>query len=392
MIRDHAPPPMAALGEPAAAGWLDRLIDAWLARRDRLLASPVFQRWAAGFAPTRPIAQRRARAVFDLVAGFVYSQVLLACVRLRLFDLLAERARTAADLAARCALSDDAMQRLLAAAVSLRLVERRRGGRFGLGALGAPLVGNAGIAAMVEHHAALYADLADPLALLRGEACTSALAAYWPYAGAAVPGALDPDRVADYSALMSASQPLVADEILDAYPLRRHRCLLDIGGGEGRFLAAAARRHPDLRLMLFDLPAVAERARRLLAEQGLAARSQVHGGDFTVDPIPGGADVISLVRVVHDHDDARVARLLGAVRAALPAGGALLLAEPMAETPGAEPMGDAYFGFYLLAMGRGRPRTADELAAMLGRAGFERVRLLPSRMPLQTRVMVAHAG
>ena len=37
----------------------------------------------------------------------------------------------------------------------------------------------------------------------------------------------------------------------------------------------------------------------------------------------------------------------------------------MAGTPGAEPIGDAYFGFYLLAMGSGRPRTADGAAQML---------------------------
>ncbi len=70
---------------------------------------------------------------------------------------------------------------------------------------------------MVEHHASLYVDLVDPLALLRGQARTEALAAYWPYATAAEPGAVEPERVAAYSALMSASQPLVADEILDAY-------------------------------------------------------------------------------------------------------------------------------------------------------------------------------
>jgi len=39
-----------------------------------------------------------------------------------------------------------------------------------------------GIAAMIAHHDALYADLADPVALLRGERDTTALGAYWPYA------------------------------------------------------------------------------------------------------------------------------------------------------------------------------------------------------------------
>ena len=88
---------------------------------------------------------------------------------------------------------------------------------------------------MVEHHGALYADLADPVALLRSPPGSAQLAKYWPYAGADAPQSLPPSQVAAYSSLMSASQPMVADEILGAYPMTRHERLLDIGGGEGTF-------------------------------------------------------------------------------------------------------------------------------------------------------------
>lgn len=371
------------------AGWRDR----WLAHRDALLASPRFRRWAAAFPFTRRTARRRARALFDLVAGFVYSQVLLACVRLRVFDVLAEGPQDVPALAVRLGLTEEAVERLLDAAVSLGLAERRRGGRYGLGPLGAPMVGNAALATMVEHHAALYADLADPVALLRGDDHRAGcLSRYWSYAATATPGAAGAADVADYSALMAASQPLVAEQILDAYPLARHHCLLDVGGGEGAFLAQAAQRVPQLRLMLFDLPAVAARARERLAAQGLSERSVVAGGDFRLDPLPTGADIATLIRVVHDHDDAQALALLKAVRRALPAHGCLLLAEPMAGTPGQEPMGDAYFGFYLLAMGQGRPRTAVRLTQMLEAAGFVRIRVLPTRMPLQTSLILARPG
>ena len=56
--------------------------------------------------------------------------------------------------------------------------------------------------------------------------------------------------------------------------------------------------------------------------------------------------------------------LLRSIRLALPPDGVLLIAEPMAETRGAEKVGDAYFGFYLLAMGRGRPRAIGEIAQL----------------------------
>lgn len=367
------------------------LLERWLGLRDRLLTSPAFRRWAAAFPLTRPIARRRARALFDLCAGFVYAQVLLACVRLDVFAILHEGPQTEAALAERLGLTRDAALRLLAAAVALRLVARR-GDRYALGPLGAAMVGNPGIAAMVEHHALLYADLADPVALLRGQESATALKRYWAYAGRTAPAAATDAEVARYSALMTASQALIAEEVLAAYPVRRHRCLLDVGGGEGAFLAAAGAAAPDLRLMLFDLPAVAERARARLEAMGLGRRAIVRGGDFLADPLPVGADIVSLVRVLHDHEDGAALALLRAVRRALPAGGMVLIAEPMAGTRGAEPIGDAYFGFYLLAMGQGRPRTAEALARLVRQAGFTGVRLVRTRTPMLVRVMTARRG
>jgi demethylspheroidene O-methyltransferase len=215
------------------------------------------------------------------------------------------------------------------------------------------------------------------------------MASYWVYANTAQPGVLSDADVAAYSALMSATQPMIAEEVLQAVDLRRHRCLLDVGGGEGRFVQQAAEHAPHLQLMLFDLPAVAERARERLTRAGLGRRCTVHGGDFAQDGLPAGADIISLIRVAFDHPDERVLAVLRAVHTALPPGGTVVLAEPMSGTPGAEPMGEAYFGFYLMAMGRGRPRTPEHLGRLLAAAGFGVVQLMPTRLPLQTRVMVA---
>src|SRR5262249_12915354 len=106
---------------------------------------------------------------------------------------------------------------------------------------------------------------------------------------------------------------------------------------------------------------------------------------------PAGADVISLVRVLHDHDDAQALQIVRAVRRALPPGGVVLVAEPMAGTRHAEAMGDAYFGFYLLAMGQGRPRTRSELETLLRSGGFGRLRRPRTRRPLLCSLLVGRA-
>ena len=379
-------PTLAAAGpvrQPRS--WRER----WLAFRNARIASPAFQRWAAGFPLTRGIARRNTRALFDLCAGFVYSQVLFACVRLDVFRALQDGPRGVDELSRLFRLSEERTLRLLRAAASLKLVTALPDGRFALADLGAALIGNPSVAAMIEHHAMLYADLADPVALLRGEGVPTRLSEYWLYADHARLGEAGEDAVAAYGGLMATSQALIAQDVLDADPLAGRACLMDVGGGEGAFLAAAARRYPALRLMLFDLAPVAKRAERRLADRGLGDRVTCHGGSFHDGALPRGADALSLVRVVHDHDDATAAALLRAAHEALPPGGTLLLAEPMAGTPGAEPIGDAYFGFYLLAMGSGRARTADELRAMLKAAGFESISEKQTRRPLLTRLITA---
>ncbi|MDE8345129.1 MAG: methyltransferase [Acidocella sp.] len=352
----------------------------WRAWRDRLLASPDFQRWASRFFLTRAVARRDARALFDICAGFVYAQVLAACVELDLFERLAAGPMTVDALAAFCDVPAPRLRVLLEAADSLRLLSVR-GASVRLGVLGAALRGNPGVAAMVTHHRLFYADVANPVGLLRNEIATG-LSRFWPYAG----GMGD---ATGYSGLMAATQPMIAAQVLDAYDVSRHECILDVGGGDGSFLRAAAMRAPRARLLLFDLPVVASQAEAGFAASGLAGRVQIFGGDFTTDALPTGADLVTLVRVLHDHDDAHALVVLRAARQALAPGGTLLLAEPLAAMRGAAPVGAAYFGFYLMAMGRGRPRSAGDIAAMLTQAGFSTVRQRPTSQPMLTALMVA---
>jgi demethylspheroidene O-methyltransferase len=363
------------------------------ARIDHWMTSEALYRWSTSNFLARWITRRRARQVFDLMAGFVYSQVLLACVRLRVLETVAERPRTLDELAQICNVPASGLQRLLNSALALRLLEMRGEARYGLGALGAPVAGHAGIRAMIEHHAVLYQDMQDPLALLRDQLPEGQMAQYWPYA-------LDTERdtakqqwqsekISRYSDLMSSSQPFVVDEILSTYAFTKHHCVLDVGGGQGTFLSRLARHAPHLNMKLFDLPQVAALAKANFARQGLEPRATVHEGSFLRDQLPTGADLVTLIRVAHDHPDADVKQVLRAIFAALPAGGTVLLAEPMAQEPDQPPQGDAYFHFYLLAMGSGRLRTANELMGLMAEVGFTRMELLANPMPLQTQILVA---
>lgn len=361
---------------------LDRIRDL----RNRLVSDPGFQGWAARFPLTRPVARAKAAALFDLSAGFIYAQTALAFVQLDLPRRLSAGPLSAEEVSRLGDMPIDSAERLLKAAATLGLSERRSGGRWGLGEQGAALLGAPGVEAMIRHHPLLYADLQDPLALLRRGGGGGALSGYWPYAEGQESQA---KAVAAYSELMAASQAMVAEQVLNAWPIGRRRRLLDVGGGHGAFVRAVHARAPHVRLGLFDLPPVAEQARAGLAADGIDV--EVVGGSFFDDPLPFGADVISLIRILHDHNDAPVMTLLRRVREALPPGGILLIGEPMAGPHGAPKVGDAYFGFYLLAMGSGRARTVAELREMLVESGFKAVRRRPTDLPLVTSVLTAQA-
>jgi demethylspheroidene O-methyltransferase len=364
----------------------------YVTRRNRVFASPRFQYWAARLPVIRWIARSRADAAFDLLAGFAYSQVLRAYVEGGLFDVLKDGPLSAGDVAARLTLSEDAALTLLRAGRALMLSEEPAADRWMLGEQGAVFASNPGVQAMVRHHRLLYTDLADPMALLRADRRdATALSRFWTYAGALQGTTERGADTAEYSQLMAASQHFVADEVLASVSFRDVKRLLDVGGGHGAFLRAIGTAHPHLSLGLFDLPEVVETGQHVLTDAVGAARVTAHPGNFFSDPIPQGYDMVSLIRILHDHDDAPAQALLANIRKTLAPGARLLIAEPMARISGAEPMGEAFFGLYLWAMGSGRPRSPADISAMLRATGFARIQVVATAQPVNASVILATA-
>jgi demethylspheroidene O-methyltransferase len=359
-------------------------VSAW---GNRLAASRGFQAWASRFPFTRGIAKREGEALFDLVAGFVHSQVLHALVELRVLHMLLDAPATARAVAGRTNLDPRRAEVLLRAGVALGLMKLRRDGRFALSRRGAALLGVPGLEAMILHHRAFYRDLEDPVAFLRDGADTE-LARFWPYVfGKAAE--IEPEVARTYSDLMADSQALVAEETLRTVDFGGIARLMDVGGGSGAFLAAVASAYPKLQATLFDLPEVVPAAAERFRRAGLGDRVTVTGGSFRDEPLPRGADAISLVRVLYDHADETVALLLGRVREALPPGGRVIISEPM--TGGTRPSrpGDTYFALYTMSMGTGRTRAPAEIASLLDAAGFADVAVRTTRRPFVTSVVEA---
>ena len=341
--------------------------------RNRLISNPAVRHKLQKIPVIQNVANKSAERLFAICAGFIHSQVLLFCVRVGLLERLARRAAALEELSADLGIEASRLEKMLRAATALRLVERRSDGAYRPGMLGAALADNDGLKALILHHDALYRDLEDPVAMAESAQPTR-LAQYWAYSGSTQPAAASDGSVTPYSAVMGASQRMIAEHLAGLDVFAGSRRILDVGGGDGTLAIEIARHHREAQLTVADLPAVCEIAQARVAAAGLSDRIGSVGLDFFRESLPIGHDTACLVRILHDHEEQPVQALLRAVFAALPAGGRLVIAEPMAADGSAGRLIDAYFSIYLLAMGQGRPRTRSHLKTLLEGAGFEAVR------------------
>ncbi|MGV2974747.1 methyltransferase [Roseibium alexandrii] len=357
--------------------------------RNRLIGSATFRSKIARFPGTRWIAQKKSNDLFKLINGFVFSQVLSSCVSLGVFEQLKDTVARTEALAKGCGLEPGRMQLLLEQAERLQLVKKVERDRWVMDDAGAVVAADPGLQAMIRHHALFYRDLADPTALLQAPAPDTELKKYWAYAHAQDPADIGTDITQPYSELMRNSQEMLADCILAAHDFSQYPAVLDVGGGEGAFLAAIGKACPDTRLHLFDLPSVTDLAQKHLAENRLTNRTEVHGGDFSRDSIPDNADCVTLVRILCDHDDARVEQILANLHRSLKPGTEVMIAEAMAGNSEGAQLAAVYFSLYFLAMGSGRCRSDADIKDLLLAAGFKSAHTKTTPNPLLATLVFA---
>ncbi len=180
------------------------------------------------------------------------------------------------------------------------------------------------------------------------------------------------EAMRDFQRGMHGFGLLSSPAVVAAFDLSRFRRLVDLGGGSGHLAQAARERYPQLDAVVFDLPSVAR------AFPGTIA------GDFFTDPLPE-ADLYSLSRILHDWSEPKIRALLDKIHAALPAGGALLIAEKLLD--------DRYVAAHMqslnmLIVTEGRERSAHQYEALVRAAGFSEFQSLRTGAPLDAMLAI----
>jgi hypothetical protein len=164
--------------------------------------------------------------------------------------------------------------------------------------------------------------------------------------------------------------------VATAYDFSEFETIVDAGGATGNLLAAILSRFPKPIGILFDLPHVVADAPVLIKTRGLTDRIRIEAGNF-FENVPAGGDAYLFSHIIHDWKDAECLTILGNCRRAMKPDSRLLIIEmvlPTGDTPHPGKMLD----INMLAITGGLERTEPEYQALLDKAGFRFMRVVPT--------------
>jgi len=312
--------------------------------------------------------------ILFLIEAFRRSQAMFAAVDLQLFDHLEYAPLGVAQLATLTRTHPDALERLLNTCVCLELLELRDG-----------LYSNPPIATT-------YLTRRSPHALIGYiEYSQKALWYLW----AKLPDAVQQGThrweevfsgqgelfchyyktEADKRRFvmgMHAFGLISSPKVVQAFDLSGFGKLVDLGGATGHLPIAACLAYPNLQAAVFDLPQVLQVTDEIVSAAGLASRIESVGGDFFKDDLPP-ADLYSLGRILHDWTREKIDLLLKKIYAALPEGGAVLIAEKLLDESGVKPLWTLLQSLNMLVVTEGKERRLSEYREILTQAGFRNV-------------------
>jgi hypothetical protein len=321
-----------------------------------------------------PLDSSEAHAyVMRLGLGHVASRMVHALARFRIADHLAAGLRTPAELARVTRTHEPALLRLLRASCALGLVSEDENLGFTLTPMGEALrsdaPGHAASAVLALGDAGMWRAFGELAASIEnGEPVLMRTGGVKPFT-ARTPQAAQ--RTAETQMAFYGHEP---DTIAEAYDFSAARVVADIGGGTGNLLTTILARHAAARGILFDLPYAASAGKAMLERRGVSDRCEVISGSF-FKSVPAGADLYLLSHVLHDWPEKECDTILRNVRRAIPAGGRLLVIEPLVSS-GSDSDVAKVLDVIALTITGGRHRSLEEHRQLLGRNGFRITRAI----------------
>lgn len=312
-------------------------------------------------------AEQSTRFLLEILAGKNRAQTVSTAAALGIADHLADRPRSASELALEIDCDADALARLLHMLTSLGFCEGENGQAYSLTEHGKMLKQNAlgPLAAFVG-----APEQWDPWSRLREAMQPDSDTAFRQTLGTDLYAFLanNPEAARRYDRAVDAFTRPEATALTERFDFSDAQTIIDVGGGTGSLLVMLLEKWPHVNGVLFDLPHVVARAKHRFGED-LRERIRCVEGNF-LEEVPTGADTYLLKHVLHNWDDDQATALLGRCSRAMGTGGRVLVIESML-SPDNRPDAARMLDLEMLVLTGGRERRKPELRKLFHAAGLK---------------------
>jgi hypothetical protein len=316
------------------------------------------------------------------MAGWQPARVLMAANRLDVFNVLGEELLPVREIARRCGTHPRSTTLLVNACVALGFL-RHQNNRYGNTPEGLQLLVRGKPTYMGDgvNHAdwlwRTWGRLAD------------AVRANKPVIAPAESGE-GPTIHRDFILAMHDRAMHTGEALAEALDLTGRRQLFDAGGGPATYSCFLAKKYPDLRCIVFDLPPVIPIAEEIAASFGLRERVVTRAGDYFRDDFGRGNDVVLLSAIVHSMPPRRAKLLLRKAHDSLVSGGLVVVHENLINSNKTSPTSAVLFSLNMLVnTGHGRSYSGREIMAWTRYMGFTNAQVIPLRAPATSSLVTA---
>jgi hypothetical protein len=317
------------------------------------------------------------RPLFDVLLGLWGYPAALVANKLKLFDLLAERALIVEEVCAAKGIARRPAQALLSVCTSLGLMSFRDE-RYSLTALSQDYL----ISSSPTYYGWLFdawfplmSSVWSPEPLLKAVMMDQPQGPFGDPTG--VFAAWHAEQAGNLTRAMHSASLAPALKWPKLVDLSVNRTMLDVGGGSGAHSIGALNEWPNLRAMVFDQSVVCELAAEIAERYGLTERRSTQPGDFFVDQFPA-ADLHFYGMIFHDWPPDRCQLLARKSFDGLPAGGRIIVHELLFNDDRTGPFPVAAFNIAMLAAMPGQQYSGREITRILQEAGFTNIEVKPT--------------
>lgn len=318
--------------------------------------------------PNTPQTRSAMDYLTDLMHGYWKSAILFAAVDAGLFEALAEGPQTAGEVAERAGTDPRATAMVLDALAVLKLVEKSDDVYSNAPTAERYLVSDSPTfqGNIIRHNMHMWLSWGDlPYVLRTGSPRRD---------GPRVEIPPDEKRIETFICGMYDTGSPLAEVLMSQVDLSGVRRMLDVGGGPGHYSFAAARRSPELKATVFDLPATLKITRRFITDKGMEDQVDTVAGDFTKDDLPVGYDLVLLSQVLHSYPPSQCKALMAKASRSLNPGGLLIVNEFALDETRTQPPSAVLFSVNMLVnTDGGSAYTRSEIIRWMQDAGVANI-------------------